>query len=97
LPYKKIWVSPTYTPAGSCNIAGVTKAQIIASMGQPDDTRASGNQEFLIYRNTEIYIRLTDGRVDSYGMLKDGDFEKVLPIQPDQLPQEIRFQQDQAS
>ena len=59
---------------------GMTKAEVIRSIGTPDSTSASDGREYLIYHLaspkalvvdprdlTHYYIRLTSGRVDAYG------------------------------
>ena len=65
---------------------GMTKAQVVSSMGQPTATRAIQNTEILTYiwypcwsetispgcLPVEFLVRLSDGRLDAYG--KTGDF-----------------------
>ena len=64
---------------------GMTKAQVISAMGAPKSTSASGTTEYLNYRlyegyhdqyGAEFYVRLVNGRVDSYGKLGDFDSTK---------------------
>lgn len=70
------------------NVAlGMTKSQVIEAVGKPTSTSATGSTEYLNYRlyesynaaynyaSTEFYVRLVDGRVDSYG--KKGDFDST--------------------
>jgi hypothetical protein len=55
---------------------GMTKDEVIAAMGQPDSVAAQGRNEDLNYSlkddngwfNRPYYVRLVDGRVESYGM-----------------------------
>jgi hypothetical protein len=58
---------------------GMTKQEVIQTIGAPDITSASGNVEYLKYRKNaglfyadEYYVRLLDGKVDAYG--QKGDF-----------------------
>jgi hypothetical protein len=61
---------------------GMTKAEVIRAVGTPDSISAKGNMEYLVYlwgnpkeligQPKEYFIRLKDGRVDSYG--EKGDF-----------------------
>lgn len=68
---------------------GMTKQEVISVLGSPDSTAAPGNGvEFLRYTldpwngfwdpsATEAYfVRLVDGRVDSYGRVGDFDSTK---------------------
>ena len=63
---------------------GMTKPQVIAAMGEPDDVATQGNLEYLEYGYDRFmdgiqapvawyYVRLINGRVESYG--KKGDFD----------------------
>lgn len=62
---------------------GMTKAEVIRAIGAPDSISAKGNTEYLVYLwgspkelvgvPKEYFVRLKDGRVDSYG--KKGDFD----------------------
>jgi outer membrane protein assembly factor BamE (lipoprotein component of BamABCDE complex) len=66
---------------------GMTKDEVIHIMGNPASVAASGGVEFLRYElsathqqaeynvTEEYYVRLVDGRVDSYG--KMGDFDST--------------------
>lgn len=66
---------------------GMTKEEVINVMGSPASTSAKGNTEYLNYalsetdddafmgRTRPYYIRLVNGRVDSYGRL--GDFDST--------------------
>jgi hypothetical protein len=58
---------------------GMTKQEVIKSIGAPNITSASGNLEYLKYRiNTGVfysddyYVRLLDGKVEAYG--QKGEF-----------------------
>ena len=58
---------------------GMTKQEVIQTIGSPDITSASGNVEYLKYRSNtgmfytdEYYVRLLDGKVDAFG--QQGDF-----------------------
>ena len=66
---------------------GMTKAEVVAKLGNPDSTRANQGAEYLIYRlrdhieidpikaqnaGEEYFVRLKEGRVEAYG--KVGDF-----------------------
>jgi hypothetical protein len=58
---------------------GMTKQEVIEVVGVPNSTSATKNVEYLKYRiNTglfytdEYYVRLLDGKVESYG--QKGDF-----------------------
>lgn len=66
---------------------GMTREQVIKVMGPPASTSAKGSCEYLNYSLSETddqafvgitepyYVRLVDGRVDSYGRL--GDFDST--------------------
>ncbi len=66
---------------------GMTKEEVIKVMGPPASTSAKGNTEYLNYSLSETddqafygitrpyYVRLINGRVDSYGRL--GDFDST--------------------
>lgn len=68
---------------------GMTKQGVIKEMGQPNTTKAIGNNEILEYflyltgddaflgRTTPYWVGLEDGRVAWYG--KAGDFGTALP------------------
>ena len=66
---------------------GMTKAEVIKVMGNPTSISAKGNTEYLNYRlkettdmyewGTMYFIRIIDGKVDSYGRLGDFDSTKV--------------------
>ena len=58
---------------------GMTKQDVVQTIGTPDITSASGHVEYLKYRKNagvfytnEYYVRLLDGKVDAYG--QKGDF-----------------------
>ena len=66
---------------------GMTKQEVIAVMGPPASVSAQGRSEYLNYALSETddqafygvtrpyYVRLIDGRVDSYG--RTGDFDST--------------------
>lgn len=63
---------------------GMTKAQVIDAIGSPRSSSAQGGVEYLNYVFTEQYgiarpqdyfVRLIDGKVESYG--KKGDFNST--------------------
>ena len=58
---------------------GMTKQEVIEVIGTPNSTSATKNVEYLKYRistglfyTDEYYVRLLDGKVESYG--QKGDF-----------------------
>jgi hypothetical protein len=68
---------------------GMTKKEVISAMGEPSSTAAPGNGvEFLRYElsptvaaaeyhiTQEYYVRLINGRVESYGRMGDFDSAK---------------------
>lgn len=68
---------------------GMTKAQVIAVMGQPSSTSANAEVEYLVYQlsvglhvgregpyQEPYYVRLRGGQVDSYGRVGDLDSTK---------------------
>lgn len=80
-----------YLPAEKMNLLsiGMTKAEVISAMGRPSSTAApSGGVEILRYNLSpsatghfltgsydEYFVRLADGKVESYG--KMGDFDST--------------------
>lgn len=58
---------------------GMTKSEVLDAMGRPSSTSAPGKGvEFLRYRafnHVGYFVRLVDGRVDSYGEM--GDFDSI--------------------
>lgn len=68
---------------------GMTKSQVIEALGKPASTSAKEGVEFLNYRfsetddhafmgyTTPFFIRIIEGKVDSYGRLGDFDSTKV--------------------
>jgi hypothetical protein len=75
---------------------GMTKAEVIQVLGQPESTRANRGVEFLIYSLREgiskpgttivpisiegqYFVKLVDGRVESYGRV--GDFDSTKPFE----------------
>lgn len=79
---------------------GMNKGQVIDEMGDPNDTKASGDTEVLEYwltatredaighRNTAYWVVLRDGKVVQYG--KAGDFGNTIPttirVQEQRIP-----------
>jgi hypothetical protein len=65
---------------------GMTKSDVLRIKGRPDEIRAQGGSEYLLYTNSEMvlrngtfvpngeqyFVRLINGRVEAYGKL--GDF-----------------------
>ncbi len=68
---------------------GMTKAQVIEVMGRPNSTLAKGDIEYLSYLlyetdeqasydwPTNYFIRIIDGKVESYGRMGDFDSTKT--------------------
>ncbi|MCU0651542.1 MAG: hypothetical protein MUC39_01185 [Candidatus Omnitrophica bacterium] len=65
---------------------GMTKANVLRSMGTPTSTSAKGTTEYLTYKlivaydrvdpiYNDYFVKLIDGKVESYG--KVGDFDSV--------------------
>ena len=62
---------------------GMTKADVIKKLGSPHDRKAQDNTEYLIYYlipygeldSKEYFVRLVNGRVESYG--RPGDFDST--------------------
>lgn len=67
---------------------GMTKMEVIQEIGRPDSVSAKDNTEYLVYywatpkqifgdenNLPEYYIKLVDGKVESYG--KKGDFDST--------------------
>ena len=63
---------------------GMTKSEVLDAMGKPSSTASPGKgveflryREFYSWRNYYItyFVRLVDGRVDSYG--ETGDFDST--------------------
>lgn len=62
---------------------GMSKADVIATMGNPSDTSSQGRTEYLRYHLLqpgvgmgEYLVRLVDGAVDAYGRAGDLDLTK---------------------
>ena len=58
---------------------GMTEAQVIAAIGEPDSTSSTKGEVLLKYRlratglwKNTYYVRLQDGKVDAFGQV--GDF-----------------------
>lgn len=58
---------------------GMTKTQVVETIGAPTSTSEMGNMVYLKYRlhsewifSERYYVRLVDGKVDAYGRV--GDF-----------------------
>jgi len=69
---------------------GMTKTEVVGTIGQPDSVSAKGDTEYLIYHwaspkqlfvdenNLDhYYIRLINGKVESYGEKGDFDSTKI--------------------
>ena len=68
---------------------GMTKQEVIRSIGKPDSSSAQGGTEYLTYTEgkgtlskvcfgcRDYYVRLINGRVESYGRSGDFDSAKV--------------------
>lgn len=65
---------------------GMTKDEVINAIGTPDSTAAQGAAEYLEYQHfvyaslnhyEYFYVRLINGKVDSYG--RRGDFDSTKP------------------
>ncbi len=61
---------------------GMTKAQVIEVMGQPDSTSEAMGVQYLRYKlitdvvfSDDFYVRLEDGAVTAYGRFKDFVYE----------------------
>lgn len=67
---------------------GMSKQEVIKKMGKPSSTSSDGYYEYLRYEltanstdafygnHTTYYVRLLDGKVDSYGKMGDFDSSK---------------------
>lgn len=80
---------------------GMTKEQVIRSMGNPNSVSAQSGVEYLIYKltdtstnayygiTTDYYVRIIDGKVESYGRMGDFDSskEKVIKIETNNIYQ----------
>ena len=71
---------------------GMTKAEVISALGQPTSTSASEGTEYLVYKlrdrfnpdfmepdlyEKDYFVRLRDGKVDSFGQVGDFDSTKI--------------------
>jgi hypothetical protein len=64
---------------------GMTRTEVVQAVGSPDSISAKGDIEYLVYLwgspkelvgvPREYFVRLKDGRVDSYG--EKGDFDSA--------------------
>ena len=61
---------------------GMTKAQVIEAMGEPDSTSETRDVQYLRYKlitdvvfSDDFYVRLEDGEVTAYGRFKDFVYE----------------------
>lgn len=85
---------------------GMTKQEVIAAMGQPVSTSAQGIAEYLNYalsetrgeaewgRTRPYYIRLVNGRVESYGRTGDFDSTKTPTVRietDEKIKQDIKI------
>ena len=78
-----IFLSGCIAPSSTINkiSLGMTKEEVIKKLGNPTSVSAQGGCEYLNYslaedlivdRGTPYYVRLVDGKVESYG--RAGDF-----------------------
>lgn len=85
---------------------GMTRDEVIAVMGEPASVSAEGETELLNYRisetsndayygfTTPYYVRLVNGRVDSYGKTGEPDSQVTTALaETDEMPQENEGQQ----
>ena len=65
---------------------GMSKQEVLRVMGTPNSTSATSGTEYLTYNlaedasyraNAEYFVRIKDGKVDSYG--RKGDFDSTRP------------------
>jgi hypothetical protein len=66
---------------------GMTKTEVLKALGNPNSTSAQGELEYLTYifyasnddafygRETSYFVRLINGKVESYG--RTGDFDST--------------------
>lgn len=66
---------------------GMTKAEVMKAMGQPQSVSATNGVEYLTYRlatsfldtdgsdTSDYFVRIVSGRVDAYG--RKGDFDST--------------------
>jgi hypothetical protein len=75
----------TTHPRNITNLSlGLTKQEAIKIMGPPDSISAKGNTEYLLYSwpnlltgvPTKQFVRIIDGRVESFGNVGDFDSTK---------------------
>ena len=59
---------------------GMSRGEVIAVKGKPFETAAKDGTEYLFYQEPyelkEYFVRLVDGKVDSYGRVGDFDSTK---------------------
>lgn len=65
---------------------GMTKEEVIKQMGTPHSTSAQGKMEYMVYTlrtgsamsgyRERYFVRIIDGRVESYGRMGDFDSTK---------------------
>jgi len=77
--------APTNTHKMNKVAIGMSKQEVIESMGNPSETRATANVEYLVYRlratwdvlarRTSYFVQLDAGKVTAYG--KIGDFDST--------------------
>lgn len=80
-------VAPTTRKLNSVSV-GMTKPEVISVMGDPDSVAAQGGVEYLTYRmatsaldfdgsdTSDYFVKLVNGRVESYG--HKGDFDTTV-------------------
>jgi hypothetical protein len=66
----------------------MNKNHVIHSIGEPECIlHGEGTTEFLMYPTKGVFIRVRDGKVHSYGSIKDHDFTGLTKTAPDGTPQ----------
>ena len=86
---------------------GMTRDEVIAVMGEPASVSAEGDTERLNYKisetsndayygfTTPYYVRLVNGRVDSYGKTGEPDSQvTTAPAETDEVQQEDEMPQE---
>ena len=74
------WVCWIFKKINNLNI-GMTKAEVIAAMGEPNYTSAANNVEILSYKLTSTslvsdtyFVRIKDGKVERFGQQGFGSY-----------------------
>ena len=61
---------------------GMTKAQVIAVLGDPEENKAQSGTSYIIYRDhsgftvDKYFVRFVEGKVESFGSMGDFDSTK---------------------